>query len=283
MSCLSAGAASAVVLPGGVLRSVSGHVEASASMPQQGLVDLVTSSASILHITERAEVDLLCALRSALPQWQPRVVVDFPLGQIGASMLYRRKWDDVSNDREAIAMDCAERCGARVIGWQRSALGCRYEGSHVQAIAAGEAVSRLYALGCDTIILEQGVCGLTPRWFERALKTVSAVGAPVDKLGVSLCSDEDLTEGVVQAAIYFGVSTFATTSLLRCSGLRTSQAEYDEADKVLKERAVGDQRVGTDEVIQAILLQASAQGMNTDEVSTAALELCRKHCARSNT
>ncbi|TPP40600.1 hypothetical protein CGC20_13925 [Leishmania donovani] len=60
--------------------------------------------------------------------------------------------------------------------WMRSALTCAYEGTHVPPIRVAEYTSQLLRQtgGCESVMWEAAVTGLTPRWLETASKTALA-------------------------------------------------------------------------------------------------------------
>lgn len=102
------------------------------------------------------------------------------------------------------------------VAWMRSALSCRWEGSFSSPIRLGDCTAALLASGscephwvetyrpdqracgkeemaaqsgCEGVIWEEGIeNALTPRWLETILKTSSACGVPLSRVGLSLCN-----------------------------------------------------------------------------------------------
>ncbi|AYU80185.1 conserved hypothetical protein [Leishmania infantum JPCM5] len=99
--------------------------------------------------------------------------------------------------------------------WMRSALTCAYEGTHVPPIRVAEYTSQLLRQtgGCESVMWEAAVTGLTPRWLETASKTALAVGVPSGLLALALPEESGCTARLLAKSVEVGVTSWATCAV----------------------------------------------------------------------
>ncbi|KAL7699374.1 hypothetical protein N2W54_007889 [Lotmaria passim] len=104
---------------------------------------------------------------------------------------------------------------ARWRAWMRAALTCAYEGTHVPPIRMSDYTSQLFRQdgGCDSVIWEAAVKGLTPRWLETATKTALAVGMASSSLTLSLPEESSCTARLLSKSVEVGVTSWTTCAL----------------------------------------------------------------------
>ncbi|KAG5474264.1 hypothetical protein LSCM1_03043 [Leishmania martiniquensis] len=102
--------------------------------------------------------------------------------------------------------------------WMRSALTCPYEGAHVPPIRVAEYTSQLLrqAGGCESVMWEAAVKGLTPRWLETACKTALAVGVPPGSLALALPEESSCTARLLAKSVEGGVMSWAACAVTEC-------------------------------------------------------------------
>ncbi|KAG5474594.1 hypothetical protein LSCM4_03767 [Leishmania orientalis] len=100
--------------------------------------------------------------------------------------------------------------------WMRSALTCAYEGTHVPPIRVAEYTSQLLRQtgGCESVMWEAAVKGLTPRWLETACKTALAVGVPPGSLALALPEESSCTARLLAKSVEVGVTSWATCAVV---------------------------------------------------------------------
>ncbi|GET89949.1 hypothetical protein, conserved [Leishmania tarentolae] len=99
--------------------------------------------------------------------------------------------------------------------WMRSALTCAYEGTHVPPIRVAEYTSQLLRQtgGCESVMWEAAITGLTPRWLETASKTALAVGVPAGLLALALPEESTCTARLLAKSVEVGVTSWATCAV----------------------------------------------------------------------
>ncbi|CAM39563.1 conserved hypothetical protein [Leishmania braziliensis MHOM/BR/75/M2904] len=100
--------------------------------------------------------------------------------------------------------------------WMRSALTCAYEGTHVPPIRTAEYTSQLLRQrgGCESVMWEAAMTGLTPRWLETASKTALAVGVPPGSLALALPEESSCTARLLAKSVEVGVVAWATCAVV---------------------------------------------------------------------
>ncbi|KAG5500357.1 hypothetical protein JKF63_03449 [Porcisia hertigi] len=99
--------------------------------------------------------------------------------------------------------------------WMRSALTCAYEGTHVPPIRVAEYTSQLLRQtgGCERVIWEAAVTGLTPRWLETASKTALAVGVSPESLALALPEESSCTARLLDKSVEVGITSWTTCAV----------------------------------------------------------------------
>ncbi|EPY29981.1 hypothetical protein AGDE_09672 [Angomonas deanei] len=118
-----------------------------------------------------------------------------PGGPLVSNIEFKEKFDTFYEYTFPHAMDVLQQArgeSCSVNAWMCSALTCKYEGVYVPPIRVAETSAALLKrdYGPTTVVWEQGIRGLTPRWLETCFKTALSCGVPLSHLAVALSADE---------------------------------------------------------------------------------------------
>lgn len=148
--------------------------------------------------------------------YRTNLCVPVPAGPLVAQMDFHVAADDFYAASLPALMDAAHAGdGTRWRAWVRGALTCAYEGTHVPPIRVADYTSQLLrqAGGCEGVLWESAVCGLTPRWLETAAKTAYAVGVPPASLALALPEESSSTARLLHKSVEVGVTAWVTCAL----------------------------------------------------------------------
>ncbi|CCD14110.1 unnamed protein product [Trypanosoma congolense IL3000] len=130
------------------------------------------------------------------PQYK-KVCLCAPSGPLASRMLFGKYFEEFyAEELNPALYTLADAGDYKCTVWLRSSLTCRYEGLYVPPIRVAETAARLLSCevpgasgscSCERVVLEEGVCGLTPRWLETAIKTASSCGIPINSIMLALC------------------------------------------------------------------------------------------------
>ena len=150
---------------------------------------------------------------------------DAPAGEICARMIFNKAWDVAQAESADIAAWVHEHAHQpksgvppiqqhmlKPIAILRSSLTCRYEGPYIPPVRTADETMRLLSLGCDSVIWEEGACGLSARVLENFLKAAAACGVPLSRVWLMLKSNEEVTANCVVRALESGIDRFCGSS-----------------------------------------------------------------------
>ncbi|KAK7197430.1 hypothetical protein NESM_000691500 [Novymonas esmeraldas] len=154
--------------------------------------------------------------------------------------------------------------------WVRSALTCAYEGSHVPPIRVAEYTSQLLRQsgGCESVIWEAAVAGLTPRWLETAAKTALAVGVPPASVTLALPEEPGRTPHLLAKSVEVGIAAWASCAI-------ADGAMYPHAAAAASPHSVQCFIVGWNEVSATARTSTLAADVDGDEAAAAADSVAR--------
>jgi hypothetical protein len=191
-----------------------------AALHEQKLVTWVTaqSATSLLRSSFGAHYTNLCV---PVPAGPLVAQIDFGLP---IDVFYRSTISDLldvvsSCERQHVSSSSgssfSRRGHVRWRAWMRSALTCAYEGTHVPPNRVSDYTSELLRQdgGCEKVIWEAAVGGLTPRWLETAAKTAIAVGIHSSTLTLSLPDEASCSARLLAKSVDVGITAWTTCAL----------------------------------------------------------------------
>ncbi|KAG8339984.1 hypothetical protein TRVL_09188 [Trypanosoma vivax] len=191
--------------------------------PQRTFSDLLKSDRLVV-LTKPRDVPQLIKL---FPDFK-NVCICVPSGPLSSRMLFDGKYlEEFYAEEFNPALSALADAGPySVTAWMRSALTCRYEGLYVPSVRVAETAAKLLSIDiggergscrCNRVVLEEGVCGLTPRWLETVVKTVASCGVSISSsIGLALCDRncQEVDENyLLSKATGMGISCIAATAV----------------------------------------------------------------------
>lgn len=220
----------------------------------------------MVHVQCEKDLDCFVKTSQRFPSLR-KILIDYPAQVTTSTMIYRQKFEDICSDKDTLLDTCVSNELAEVTAYMRGALGCKYNGKHIQTIQLGECMSRILALGSSMVILEEGARGLTPRWTDTVIKTFVAMGGPIEQVGLSLSSNDDLSCAVIRMALVGGTHFFVGSSLQGMHDLPLVKAQTSSERKQLRGTAAptADARIRIDEILAGLVNVRELQDAATEE------------------
>lgn len=208
------GGAAEVLVPFSLLRTLHDSPgSASAKAPWRAALDTLAKDDRVVVLAAPRDVPRLVERFS---QYK-KVCMCVPSGPLASRMLFEQSHLEAFYAEELnpaiLALSMAE--GYRWTSWLRSSLTCRFEGLYVPPIRVAESAARLLAsdTGCERVVFEEGVAGLTLRWLETVMKTTSSCGVPLGRVTLALCGNEGRDADLLSRAVDMGIGGLAVSTV----------------------------------------------------------------------
>ncbi|RNF01172.1 hypothetical protein TraAM80_07171 [Trypanosoma rangeli] len=208
------GGATEALVPFALLQSLHENLLSMTSETQRGAAwNTLVEGNQLVVLVEPCEVPLLI---KQFPKYK-KVCICVPSGPLASRMLFQKKHLDEFYVEELTpamaALSSAEDYSWTA--WMRSSLTCRFEGLYVPSIRVAESVAHLLATdgGCARVVLEESIRGLTPRWLETVMKTISSCGVPLGRVALALCHNEKNDGDLISRAMGMGIGGLAVSTV----------------------------------------------------------------------
>ncbi|EAN91482.1 hypothetical protein C3747_43g243 [Trypanosoma cruzi] len=208
------GGATETLVPFTLLQTLHESVLATSSEAQRRAAwEAVSGGNQLVVLVEPCDVPRLI---KQFPQYK-KVCMCVPSGPLASRMLFGQKHleEFYAEDLTPAMAALSSVEGYSWTAWLRSSLTCRFEGLYVPSIRVAESVAHLLSSdgGCERVVLEEGIRGLTPRWLETVMKTTSSCGVPLERVTLALCRNEKNDGDLFSRAMGMGIGSLAASTV----------------------------------------------------------------------
>ncbi|KAH9599867.1 hypothetical protein LSM04_009664 [Trypanosoma melophagium] len=199
------GGATEVLVPFSLLKCVHDFFEStSADGKRRAAWDTLVIDDRLVILTSPRDVPHLIA---EFPRYT-NVCMCVPSGPLCSRMLFdQTPLEAFFSEHLTPAMTALSEVSPReyrCTAWLRSSLSCRFEGPYVPAGRVAETAARLlggaHGGGCERVVYEEGVAGVTPRWVETAVAAAAACGVGAGRMFLAACRGGSAGDLVARAA-----------------------------------------------------------------------------------